>query len=266
VSRRDTPLTHRTAAEPIQPGVVELPLSGGRENWTFYETYQELPDPADQPEGTYVVVDSINFSTTAAWLLDRGVSSVVPLVDRTSAERFAAENPDALVGGDYAFDSGEDSLVRNSPTDCAERGFDWADRTVGLNSINGANAVRAVRKDAAVVVASPVNARAVADWLDERGGPVHFVAAGTRGEHAVEDTFGVYRVVHHLLNEASPAADAMHLRLLDHLYANAAHLDGPPDIHPDQHVVRAFDSLTAVPVRAAGESAIRAVRAPTKQS
>jgi phosphosulfolactate phosphohydrolase-like enzyme len=258
VSRTDPPLTHRTAAEPLEPGTVDLPLPSPRENWTFYETFHELPDPADQPHGTYVVVDTINFSTTAAWLLDRGVSSVVPLVDRTSAERFGTENPDALVGGDYAFDSGEDSLVRNSPTDCAERGFDWADRVVGLNSINGANAVRAVRDDAPVVVASTVNARAVADWFDGRGDPIHFVAAGTRGEHAVEDTFGVYRVVHHLLNEDSPAADAMHLRLLDHLYANAAHLDGLPELHPDQHVVRAFDSLTAVPVREPGESAIRA--------
>jgi phosphosulfolactate phosphohydrolase-like enzyme len=130
---------------------------------------------------------------------------------------------------------------------------------VGLNSINGANAVRAVRSDAPVVVASPVNARAVADWLDRQGGPVHFVAAGTRGEHAVEDTFGVYRVVHHLLNEDSSAADAMHLRLLDHVYANAAHLEGPPDLHPDQHVVRAFDSLSAVPVREPGEEALGAV-------
>lgn len=257
VSRTDPPLTHRTAAEPIEPGVVDLPLPGVREDWTFYETYQELPSPADQPEGTYAVVDAINFSTTVAWLLDRGVSSVVPLVDRASAEQFGAENPDALVGGDYAFD-GDDSLVRNSPTDCAERGFDWADRVVGLNSINGANAVRAVRSDAPVVVASTVNARAVADWLDGRAGPIHFVAAGTRGEHAVEDTFGVYRVVHHLLNEDSPAADAMHLRLLDHVYANAAHLEGPPDLHPDQHVVRAFDCLSTVPVREAGESALGA--------
>lgn len=258
MSRTDPPLTHRTAAEPIHPGVVDLPLPGGREHWTFYETFHELPDPADQPEGTYVVVDAINFSTTVAWLLDRGVSSVAPLVDRSSAERFAAENPDALVGGDYAFDSGDDSLVRNSPTDCAERGFEWADRVVGLNSINGANAVRAVREDVPAVVASPVNALAVADWLDREGGPIRFVAAGTRGEHAVEDTFGVYRVVHHLLNDGSPAADAMHLRLLDHVYANAAHLEGPPGLHPDQRVVRAFDSLSAVPVRAAGGTALEA--------
>ena len=256
MSRTDPPLTHRTASEPIRPGVVDLPLSADRENWTFYETFLELPAPGDQPEGTYVVVDAINFSTTVAWLFDRGVSSVVPLVDRASAERFGVERPDALVGGDYAFDSGDDSLVRNSPTDCAEGGTEWTDRAVGLHSINGANAVRAVREDAAVVVASPVNARAVAEWLDRRGGPVHFVAAGTRGEHAVEDTFGVYRVVHHLLNEDSPAADAIHLRLLDHVYANASHLEGPPDLHPDQHVVRAFDSLSAVPVREAGEDAL----------
>ena len=258
VPRTDPPITHRTAAEPIQPGVVDLPLPDGREDWTFYETFAELPAPADQPKGAYVVVDAINFSTTVAWLFDRGVSTVVPLADRASAERFGAENPDALVGGDYAFDGGEESLVRNSPTDCAERGFEWAGRTVGLNSINGANAVRAVRSDQPVVVASPVNARAVADWLGARGDPVHFVAAGTRGEHAVEDTFGVYRVVHHLLNEASPAADAMHLRLLDHVYANAAHLEGPPDLHPDQHVVRAFDSLSTVPVRAPNETELRA--------
>ena len=258
MSRTDPPITHRTAAEPIQPGVVDLPLPGGREDWTFYETFHELPAPAEQPEGAYVVVDAINFSTTVAWLFDRGVSSVVPLVDRAAAERFGDENPDALVGGDYAFESGDDSLVRNSPTDCAERGIEWADQVVGLNSINGANAVRAVRSDAPVVVASPVNARAVADWLDRRGGPVHFVAAGTRGGHAVEDPFGVYRVVHHLLNEDSPAADAMHLRLLDHVYANASHLEGPPDLHPDQHVVRAFDSLGVVPVREAGEEALEA--------
>jgi phosphosulfolactate phosphohydrolase-like enzyme len=259
VSRTDPPLTHRTAAEPIEPGVVDLPFPDGRENWRFYETFHELPPTADQEPGTYVVVDAINFSTTVAWMFDRGVSTVVPLVDRASAERFGDENPGALVGGDYAFESGDDSLVRNSPTDCAERGIDWADRVVGLNSINGANAVRAVRDDAAVVVASPVNARAVADWLDTRGEGIHFVAAGTRGSHAVEDTFGVYRVVHHLLNEDSPAADAMHLRLLDHLYANASHLEGPPDLHPDQHVVRAFDSLSAVPVREAGEGAFRVV-------
>jgi phosphosulfolactate phosphohydrolase-like enzyme len=258
VSRTDPPLTHRTAVEPIQPGVVDLPFPGDREGWTFYETFHELPLPADQPEGTYVVVDAINFSTTVAWLFDRGVPRVVPLADRDSAERFGAAHPDALVGGDYAFDSGDDSLVRNSPTDCAERGFEWADRVVGLSSINGANAVGAVREDVPVVVASPVNARAVADWLDRAGGSIHFVAAGTRGEHAVEDTFGVYRVVHHLLNGDSPAADAMHLRLLDHVYANAAHLEGPPDLHPDQRVVRAFDSLSAVPVREPGESALRA--------
>ena len=252
---RTEPLTHRTAEEPLQPGVVDIPIPDGHD-WMFYETYHELPDPAEQPSGTYVVVDAINFSTTVAWLLDRGVSSVVPLIDRDSADRFGTENPGALVGGDYAFDSGEDSLVRNSPTDCAERGFEWTDRVVGLNSINGANAVKAVRADASVVVASTVNARAVADWLEAQGEPIHFVAAGTRGEHAVEDTFGVYRVVHHLLNEDSSAADVMHLRLLDHLYANASHLNSLPDLHPDQHVVRAFDSLSTVPVRMPGAGLI----------
>lgn len=259
MSRTDPPLTHRTASEPIDPGVVDLPFPDGRASWRFYETFHELPAAADQDQGTYVVVDAINFSTTVAWLFDRGVSTVVPLIDQTSAERFASETPDALIGGDYAFDSGEDSLVRNSPTDCAERGFDWRDRVVGLNSINGANAVRAIRDDASVVVASPVNARAVADWLADSEDPLHFVAAGTRGGHAVEDTFGVYRVVHHLLNEDSPAADAMHLRLLDHVYANASHLEGPPDLHPDQHVVRAFDSLSVVPLRSPGEEAFRIV-------
>lgn len=260
--RSETPLTYRTATEPIEPGVVTLPMDAGGD-WTFYETYQSLPEPADQHEGTYVVVDTINFSTTVAWLFDRGVESLHPLVDEAEADSFAAADPDALVGGDYAFriheeTNGESGLVRNSPTACVEMDVAWAGRRIGLHSVNGANAVRAVRADSPVVVASLVNARAVADWLAARDDPVHFVAAGTQGEHAVEDTFGVYRLTNHLLTAESRAIDAMHLRLLDHIYANASHLDAPPDMHPDQHVVRAFDSLSVVPVRAAGEAAFRA--------
>lgn len=261
--RSETPLTHRTATEPIEPGVVSLPVETG-EDWTFYETYQELPDPEAQPEGTYVVVDTINFSTTVAWLFDRGVESVHPLANETEADRFAAADTEALVGGDYAFriheeTNGQSGLIRNSPTACVEMDVAWAGRRVGLHSINGANAVRAVRADVPVVVASLVNARAVADWLAGSGDPVHFVAAGTQGEHAVEDTFGIYRLTSLLLSQPSAAIDAMHLRLLDHIYANAAHLDAPPEMHPDQYVVRAFDSLSVVPVRAAGSETLRAV-------
>jgi phosphosulfolactate phosphohydrolase-like enzyme len=259
VPRSETPLTHRTATEPIEPGVVSLPIAG-RDDWTFYETYGSLPSLDEQPAGTYVVVDTINFSTTVAWLFDRGVDTVTPLADESAADAFAAADPDALVGGDYAFRvheaNGESGLVRNSPTACVEMDVDWVGRRVGLHSINGANAVRAVRPDAPVAVVSPVNAHAAAEWLRERE-PIHFVAAGTRGEHAVEDTFGVYRLITHLLTDGSPAMDAMHLRLLDHIYANAAHLDDPPDMHPDQYVVRAFDSLSVVPVRTPGEESLR---------
>lgn len=256
MQQRDSPITHRTATEPLDPGVVSLPATdlGRGADWTFYETYEALPDAADQDAGTYVVVDAINFSTTVAWLFDRGVASVTPLRDEAAAETFAASTPEALVGGDYAFEAGDetgadDDLVRNSPSACAASEFAWTDRPVGLQSINGANAVRAVREDADCVVASPVNARAVAGWLDGRDEPVHFVAAGTRGEQAVEDTFGVYRVVSHLLDGASSVADTMHLRMLDHVYATASHLNNPPDLHPDQRVIRAFDSLSTVPVR-----------------
>nr|WP_305794365.1 2-phosphosulfolactate phosphatase [Halomarina rubra] len=251
VQRYDEPITHRTATEPLDPGVVTLPATdlGRATDWTFYETYQALPDPADQSDGAYVVVDAINFSTTVAWLLDRGVSAVTPLRDEAAAESFAERTPEALVGGDYTHDDPGRGDLKNSPSDCAEAHHEWDDTPVGLQSINGANAVCAVRENADCVVASPVNARAVADWLDGRDSPVHFVAAGTRGNQAVEDTFGVYRVLHHLLEGGSSVTDAMHLRLLDHVYATAGHLNNPPDVHPDQRVIRAFDTLDAVPVR-----------------
>nr|WP_267902865.1 2-phosphosulfolactate phosphatase [Halomarina oriensis] len=233
--------------------------AGRAADWTFYETYQALPDPGEQADGAYVVVDAINFSTTVAWLLDRGVASVTPLRDQTAADGYAEAHPDALVGGDYAFDGG-DHLVRNSPTDCAESDHAWLDAAVGLQSINGANAVRAVREDADCLVASPVNAGAVARWLDGRDEAIHFVAAGTRGEQAFEDTFGVYRVVHHLLDSPSSVTDALHLRLLDHVYATATHLNNPPDLHPDQRVIRAFDSLDVVPWRDAEGRLVDAAR------
>lgn len=250
MQQRDSPITHRTATEPLDPGVVQLPATdvGRAADWTFYETYEALPEPADQDDGAYVVVDAINFSTTVAWLLDRGVASVTPLVDRAAAERFAETAPEALVGGDYAFDHEDERLLRNSPTHCAEADHEWVGASAGLQSINGANAVCAVREDATCVVASPVNARAVAEWLNDSD-PIHFVAAGTRGNQAVEDTFGVYRVVDHLLGASSTVTDALDLRLLDHVYATASHLNNPPDLHPDQHVIRAFDSLDVVPRR-----------------
>lgn len=248
MQQRDPPITHRTATEPLDPGIVSLPATdvGRATDWTFYETYQALPAPEEQADGAYVVVDAINFSTTVAWLLDRGVTAVTPLRDEAAADRYAGDFPEALVGGDYAFDGGDD-LIRNSPTECAESDHAWLDAAVGLQSINGANAVRAVRDDADCLVASPVNAGAVARWLDDRDRAVHFVAAGTRGEQAFEDTFGVYRVVHHLLDGTSSVTDALHLRLLDHVYATATHLNNPPDLHPDQQVIRAFDSLDVVP-------------------
>ncbi|MFC5971090.1 2-phosphosulfolactate phosphatase [Halomarina salina] len=251
MQRHDQPLTHRTATEPLDPGVITLPATdvGRAADWQFYETYQALPERDEQDAGTYVVVDTINFSTTISWLLDRGVGAVTPLRDEAAAEAFADRTPEALVGGDYTHDDPGRGDLKNSPSDCAEADRDWADTHVGLQSINGANAVCAVREDADCVVASPVNAEAVARWLDGDDEPIHFVAAGTRGTQAVEDTFGIYRVVDHLLGASSTVTDALDLRMLDHVYATSSHLNNPPDLHPDQHVIRAFDSLDVVPVR-----------------
>lgn len=144
--------------------------------------------PALGPTDLAVVFDVLRASSAITAALAAGATAVLPVESSQAARAVRAERPDVWLAGEEhnvkppGFDRG------NSPR---EWGPDAAGRAVVWSTTNGTRALGRVAGAGRVLVGALVNRRAVARRVAAHPGPVWLVAAGTRGEWALEDWLAV---------------------------------------------------------------------------
>lgn len=150
-----------------------------------YDKLEAVPTPA--PDGTYVVVDVLRFSTTACTIFDSGARLIRPVRSEDEAFQYRERNDDALLAGERhaeripGFDAG------NSPS--TFRHMDLAGLSVVCLTSNGTRALNEL-SDRDVMIGSLANAQATASLLADHA-PVHLVACGSKGTSSPEDVAGV---------------------------------------------------------------------------
>lgn len=147
---------------------------------------EEVPEPV--PASEFVVVDVIISSTSIVRLLENGASYVKPFGDPTAARQFKRETDDAVLVGEDGGGPIEGFDLSPLPSIIADA--DIEDRPVGIRTSNGTRAMDRIDHPDGLLVASTVNAAAVAEVLRERGRDSLVVAAGRQGEVVAEDTAG----------------------------------------------------------------------------
>lgn len=161
--------------------------------------------PSSPPPGCYVVVDVLHFSNTVIELLHEGAASV--RVDRFDD----VCGSDVLVGAEptATYEPPPDADFFNSPSAVANT--DVAGREAVFWSANGGRTVSRLQERGGpaieVYVGSTLNARAVAKCLRDEPGPVWLVAAGSRGEIALEDLLGAWLIRHYIDGPAPKSAE-----------------------------------------------------------
>lgn len=203
------------------------------------ERLEDVPDPT--PPGTVVVVDVIVASTAIVRLLEAGAASVRPFADVDEALAFGETADDPLLVGERDGRAVEGFDCGPLPSVLADR--EVAGREVGILTTNGTRAVHQLGPDREMLVASTVNAQAVATALGDDDALV--VAAGRRGEVAPEDVAGARLVAHHragTLDEATAADLQETVRTCE----TAAWLDGLGFDH-EVEALLAFDESETVP-------------------
>lgn len=150
--------------------------------------------PATPPNGTYVVVDVMHFSTTVIELLTMGATGVHVPEERGLEFDYRESNPRALLGGPKtdAYEPVGEYDFFNSPS--YVQSLPVAGRPVSFTSTNGGRAVADLRErggpDVTVYVGSTTNAAALGRHLRSVEGPIYVLSAGTDGESATEDHVG----------------------------------------------------------------------------
>jgi 2-phosphosulfolactate phosphatase len=144
--------------------------------------------PALGKDDLAVVFDVLRATSAVTAAFAAGVAAVLPVESVDAARAYRTHHGDVWLAGEEhnlkppGFDRG------NSPR---EWGPDSAGRQVVWSTTNGTRALRRVAGAGRVLVGALVNRRAVAAQAAEHPGPIWLVAAGTRGEWALEDWLAV---------------------------------------------------------------------------
>jgi 2-phosphosulfolactate phosphatase len=133
-----------------------------------------------------VVIDVVRASTTIVTALAHGAAAVVPVRTPDEARARARAAADgAILGGERGGAAPSGFECGNSPREYATPRV--VGRTIVFTTTNGTRALLAAAGAAAVAVGGFVNARAVVDWIDRRGGEVVLGCSGETGRFCLED-------------------------------------------------------------------------------
>jgi len=154
---------------------------------------EDVPSPT--PDADFVVVDVIMASTAIVRLLEQGAEYVKPFGGIEEARGFAERVEDAVLVGEQAGAPVDGFDLLPLPSSFGDHDLEGA--RVGMLTTNGTRAVERIGAHENILVASTVNARAVAEVLDERDRETWLVAAGRYGEPTPEDTAGVRLIEAH---------------------------------------------------------------------
>ncbi len=147
-------------------------------------TWREL-SPEKAEGRTAVIIDALRASSTIITALANGCRRVIPVTQPRQAFELLEKDSGRLLGGERAGKKIEGFHLGNSPGEYfleAVKG-----KEVVLTTTNGTLAVlHAAKMAGRVLVASPLNAGALASYLEDEEEAV-IVCAGLKGKFALED-------------------------------------------------------------------------------
>lgn len=205
--------------------------------------------PFELPEAVYVVVDVMYFSTTAVRILEGGADELIVYRELKDKE----ETDATLLGGERSddYEPVEEYDLFNSPSFVDE--LDVEDHRVGLTSTNGAEAVHLVEEAAEegseTLIASTLNARKVAEYLEDEERPIYIIACGRTGDRIKEDYLGAYLLSAYLEGSVDRSLEIEVSKRLDE--AIRFYYETVPDVRARdiQDHVKKVDQSEIVPVK-----------------
>ncbi|MGB0582507.1 MAG: 2-phosphosulfolactate phosphatase [Limisphaerales bacterium] len=142
-----------------------------------------------------VVFDILRATTTMTAALANGAKAIIPVCTIEEAVKLRQERPEVLLAGERdgvkiraKQAGGVDFDLGNSPREFTE---DVAGKTIITTTTNGTRALRACVGAKNVLIASMLNLRTIATWIEKNDvDHLVLVCAGTHEEAAYEDMVG----------------------------------------------------------------------------
>ncbi|MBW2170951.1 MAG: 2-phosphosulfolactate phosphatase [Deltaproteobacteria bacterium] len=142
---------------------------------------------AETARGTVVIIDVFRASNTILMLLDRGASSVIPVMKVKEAFDLKKLHPECLLAGERKGITIDGFDMGNSPHDASQ--MNLVGKNVILTTSGGTRATWHARHAERILVGSFGNARALVVMLRQSDSPfLTWLAVGTEGvSRAIED-------------------------------------------------------------------------------
>jgi 2-phosphosulfolactate phosphatase len=154
-------------------------------------------EPEDLAGGAAVVIDVLRASTTIAYALAAGAEEIVPCLEVADAWKLAKQFPEdeVILGGERDGVPIEGFQLGNSPDEYTP--YRVGGKRIIFTTTNGTRAMLHARAADEVLIASLVNASAVAQRLFDRE-HVHIICAGTDGNISQDDVLAAGMLVERL--------------------------------------------------------------------
>lgn len=135
---------------------------------------------AKNAKGIVVIIDVFRAASTAAYLLNKGVESIIPVSTKEEAFELKKENPDFILMGEEGGYKISGFELGNSPFDVNE--YDLGGKTVVFRTTQGTQGIiNAINADEIIFGSFPT-AQAIADYINKKNPAiVSLVAMGGSG-------------------------------------------------------------------------------------
>ena len=135
---------------------------------------------------TVVVTDILRATTTISFAMANGARAITPVLTPEDAFRFAADQPNTLIGGERGGVKVDGFNLGNSPREYTEAVV--SNRQIVLTTTNGTRTLQACRAAERVLIGSFLNLRAVINQLTDVEGELVLACSGREGGFCTEDT------------------------------------------------------------------------------
>lgn len=209
----------------------------------LWETRDDIPE--DLPDGTYVIIDAMYFSTSAIELFERGLKTLRLCASHDEVR--SLDNVDLKIGegrNEEQLKEGMDLI--NSPSYIVENY--QGEENAAMISYNGARAALRVieaTENSRILIGSATNASTLADELEDDD--IHLVSAGSDGVHQAEDHIAAYIITQEIHEDLEESERKMLQKMID-LTADL-HYDSkiPERRQKDTELLNDINERSAVP-------------------
>lgn len=209
----------------------------------LWESKEDIRDP--MPEGSYVVIDAMFFSTTTVQLFERGIEEITVFDDHDALRSSDLPLKIGERGDGYVPRKGMD--LYNSPSHI-EEDYGGGEKA-GITSRNGAKAlVKLIEatENSDIFVGSSTNASSVAESIS---GELHLVSAGKEGGHRAEDHIASYLIAKEIQGGLDDSEELMIKRMMEDIVTVMYGEDEPSERRrKDYELLKQLNSRDSVPV------------------